>query len=103
MTLKKKMGASLLLVGTVASIALADTPSKPHNFNSGDVISAAEMNENFDGLYDGLNGSEAMDIELQGRMQMQRADGSRSAYVGTGNAGSGMFWSYWPSSDNRSL
>ncbi|MBN2735771.1 MAG: tail fiber protein [Spirochaetales bacterium] len=48
----KKMIVALLLLLVVGSMNIfAQSIDKPHDFKSGDIISASEMNENFDVLY----------------------------------------------------
>jgi hypothetical protein len=49
----------LALLGTLgAGVVLADPVSRPHTFEAGQRISAAEINDNFDVLYDELNARE---------------------------------------------
>ena len=53
-------GAALAIVGLGASfLVFGDAVSKPHDFTAGQVISAAEMNENFDTVYAKVNALDA--------------------------------------------
>lgn len=57
------MNRTCTLIGTmmvvVAGVAMAQTVAVPNTFSSGDTISAAEMNENFDAIEDGINANAA--------------------------------------------
>ena len=46
------LGATLCLLGSSGVLAAV---SKPHAFSAGETILAAEMNENFDTIYDAFN------------------------------------------------
>jgi hypothetical protein len=55
---KKRLISSLIVVGLLLSIVvIAGTVTKPHIFSDGTVISASQVNANFDTLFDLLNGN----------------------------------------------
>ena len=55
---KKRLISSLIVVGLLLSIVvIAGTVTKPHTFSDGTVISASQVNANFDTLFNLVNGN----------------------------------------------
>ena len=55
---KKRLISSLIVVGLLLSIVvIAGTVTKPHTFSDGTVISASQVNANFDTLFTLVNGN----------------------------------------------
>ena len=55
---KKRLISSLIVAGLLLSIVvIAGTVTKPHTFTDGTVISASQVNANFDTLFNLLNGN----------------------------------------------
>jgi microcystin-dependent protein len=71
----------VVLLGTVHYLRAADV-SVPHSFSNNDVLSALDMNENFDALKTGINNLAATVTTLQGTVGSAVPAGTVVAFAG---------------------